>query len=94
MAICILCEEHELSPRAQLKTCRTCRSSMGMWGRRPAADVLRRRQKLHIYDVRMEMVVLNPKNVTKAEPIVKPFESARDVKRRLAQRNGVRKNGG
>jgi hypothetical protein len=82
MAICIICEEQELSPRSKLLTCKNCRQSMGEWGRRPPIEVLNRRRKLHIYDVRMENVVLNPGKL-KVAPVVKPFRSNTAVKREL-----------
>lgn len=89
MAICVLCEEVELSPRSKLTTCRNCRSSIGVWGRRPMIEVLNRRRKLHIYDMRMETVVINPGNI-RAVPIIKPFVSATELKRRAREE---RKNG-
>jgi hypothetical protein len=88
MAICILCEENELAPRSRLTTCSNCRSSMGLWGRRPAAEVLLRRRKLHIYDLRMENVVLHPRNI-RIEPVVRPFVSSAELKRQ-AKKNGGR----
>jgi hypothetical protein len=91
MAICILCEENELAPRSILLTCRNCRASMGAWGRRPAAEVLNRRRRLHIWDLRMENVVLNPRNI-RAVPVVKPFVPAKEVKLRAAKQ--LQKNGG
>lgn len=95
MAICVLCEEKELAPRSQLTTCSNCRGSMGLWGRRTAAEVLNRRRKLHIYDLRMENVVLHPSNVTKAKPVIKNFVSAsalkKQVKAELRNGNGNRK---
>ena len=90
MAVCVICEEEELSPRSKLKVGKNCRASMGVWGRRPTAEVLNRRRKLHIYDMRMENVVLNPRNL-KAEPVVKKFETAAQVKKRVKLE---RKNGG
>lgn len=94
MAICVLCEEKELKPRSQLSTCSNCRASMGIWGRRGAAEVLNRRRKLHIYDLRMENVVLHPGNI-RANPVVKPFVSAgalrKQVKTELRTGNGNRK---
>jgi hypothetical protein len=88
LAICKLCEEVELSKKSRLETCKNCRASMGVWSRRPAAEVLRRRQRLHVYDMRMEMVVLHPRNVTKQPAMVKPFVSAAQLKKqRLKERS-------
>lgn len=82
MAVCTICEEQELSPNSRLVTCKNCRASMGVWGRRPPIEVLNRRRKLHIYDTRMENVVLNPGRL-KIVPVVKPFRSNTVVKREL-----------
>jgi hypothetical protein len=82
MALCKLCEDKELSPRSKLDTCSNCRASMGVWSRRTAAEVLNRRRKLHIYDMRMELVVLHPGNL-KAKPIPKPFLSATALKKQV-----------
>lgn len=89
MAICVLCEEKELAPRTRLTTCSNCRASMGVWQRRPAIEVLNRRRKLHIYDLRMENVVLHPGNI-RAQPLIKPFVSATALKRQAREhrRNG------
>ncbi len=90
MAICVLCEEYECLPNSKLSTCSNCRGSMGTWQRRPQAEILNRRHKLHIYDLRMENVILHPDHVTKATPIIKPFISANQIKKRAREerRNG------
>lgn len=89
MAICVLCEENELSPKSQLKTCSNCRSSFGRWARRSNAEIMNRRRKLHIYDMRMEVVAREPGNL-RAEPLPKPFISATQLRKqaREAKRNG------
>lgn len=84
MAICILCEENELSPRSKLTTCSNCRASMGIWGRRPTIEVLNRRRKLHIYDMRMENVVINPGNI-RAVPLIRKFVTASQLKKQARE---------
>lgn len=87
MAICVLCEENELAPRSKLPTCSNCRASMGLWARRPAAEVLNRRRKLHIYDLRMENVVLHPdpRKVRRMAPVIKRFMSASALTKKMKQ---------
>lgn len=93
MAICVLCEEYECLPNSKLPTCSNCRSSMGTWQRRPQAEILNRRRKLHIYDVRMETIILNPRNVTKATPVIKPFISATQIRKQAREANKRNGNG-
>lgn len=59
MAKCIIenCNK-ELLPHARLPLCSLCRSSIGRWQKRRPAEVLERRRKLHLYDARMEEVVV------------------------------------
>jgi hypothetical protein len=89
MAICVLCEENELAPRSQLKTCSGCRSSFGRWAKRSNAEIMNRRRKLHIYDMRMEVVAREPGNL-RAVPIVKPFVSATQLRKQAKE---IKKNG-
>lgn len=58
---------------------------MGLWSRRPQVEILNRRRKLHIYDVRMENVIVSGERVRRAPPIVKPFQSASQVKRQVKE---------
>lgn len=92
MAICALCEDKELSPHSKLTTCPNCRASMGAWERRPQIEVVNRRRKLHIYDMRMENVIVHAGNVRRSMPIVKPFVSATAL-RRQARDERKQKNG-
>jgi hypothetical protein len=89
MAICVLCDENELKPHSKLTTCTNCRASMGTWQRRTQAEILNRRRKLHIYDLRMENVILHPGNI-RAQPVIKPFVSANQVKKQARE---LRRNG-
>ena len=88
MVICPLCEETELSKNAKLPTCRNCRGSIGSWARRSAAEILNRRRKLHIYDLRMETLVAHPAAPTKAAPVLKPFVSTAKLRKEIRQRKG------
>lgn len=85
MAICVLCEDKELSPHSRLTTCTNCRSSMGTWERRTTAEVVNRRRRLHIYDMRMENVILHGRDVRRAAPLIKPFVSATALKRQARE---------
>ncbi len=93
MAICVLCEENELAPKSQLTTCSNCRSSFGRWSKRSNAEILNRRRKLHIYDMRMEVVAREPGNL-RAVPVPKPFVSATEL-RKVARKQlkGAKRNG-
>lgn len=84
MAVCVLCEENELKPKSRLKTCSLCRSSFGRWARRSNAEIMNRRRKLHIYDMRMEVVAREPGNI-RAVPIPKPFVSATQLRKDAKQ---------
>jgi hypothetical protein len=63
---------------------------MGLWVKRPQVEILNRRRKLHIYDLRMENVIVSGEKVRREVPIVKPFLSARDIKRNAKE---VKRNG-
>ena len=91
MAICVLCEENELAPNSRLTTCSNCRGSFGRWAKRSNAEIMNRRRKLHIYDMRMEVVAREPGNL-RAVPVVKPFISATQLRKqaREVKKNGVK----
>jgi len=59
--------DNALKPRSRLPTCHLCRASIGAWGRRRPAEVVARRERLHVYDCRMaEVVHVKVRKVTKA----------------------------
>lgn len=89
MAICVLCEENELAPKSLLSTCSGCRSSFGRWAKRSNAEIMNRRRKLHIYDMRMEVVAREPGNL-RAVPVPKPFISATTLRKQAKE---IKKNG-
>ncbi len=84
MAICVLCEENELAPKSRLTTCSNCRGSFGRWAKRSNAEIMNRRRKLHIYDMRMEVVAREPGNI-RAVPVPKPFVSATQLRKEAKQ---------
>jgi hypothetical protein len=59
--------DNALSPRSRLPACHLCRASIGAWSRRRPAEVVARRERLHVYDCRMAEVV----------SVVKPRKSAK-----------------
>lgn len=54
-----------LTPHYRLSFCNNCRASIGRWTKRPLADRLERRRKLHLYDNRMSEVTPKKKEAKK-----------------------------
>ena len=58
--------DNALTERSRLPSCPLCRASIGAWSRRRPAEVVARRERLHVYDCRMaEVVHVKPRKSAK-----------------------------